>query len=170
VAKDRNVYARDVLAALGGILLLAIVASGYVDYDAATDWYRVVDDEEIAALDQLAVASSPGDIVVSSAGHHDNHVGWWVQGYAERPTYPGGNVDFLASQQERAQGAAANLVFEEPVDPSRVTALLAQIGARFIVVDRRGPSAQWLDSEFARSLRVVDDSSDLVILELPGQG
>jgi hypothetical protein len=167
VAADRNVYARDALVAVGGIVLLAVVTSGYTDYDAATDWYRVVDHQEIAALDELVAASSPGDLVVASAGHHENHVGWWVQGYAERPTYPAGNIDFLASQQERAQGAAANLVFEEPVDTSRVTALLEQIGARFVVVDRRGPSIGWLGSEFARSLRVIDDSSNLVILELP---
>ena len=167
VAADRNVYATDALRVLGGVLCFAIVAGGYADYDAATDWYRVVDHQEIAALDELVAVSNPGDLVVASAGHHDNQVGWWVQGYAERPTYPGGNVDFLASPQERAQGAAANLVFVEPVDTSRVTALLEQIGARFVVVDRRGPSMGWLESEFARSLSVVDDSSNLVILELP---
>ena len=168
VAADRNVLARDTLVGLGAVLVFAVVAGGYADYDAATDWYRVVDHEEIAALDQLAEGSSPGDLVVASAGHHENHVGWWVQGYAERPTYPAGNVDFLASQQERDQGARANQIFQ--VDPSAAAGLLDQMGARFIVVDRRGPSAAWLDSEFARSLEVIDNGSNLVILELPQKG
>lgn len=165
VAKRRNAYARDALAVLGVVLFFAVVASGYTDYDAATDWYRVVDHEEIAALDHLMDVSRPGDLVVASAGHHGNQIGWWVQGYAERPTYPAGNVDFLASPQERAQGAEANLVFEG--DPSKVAGLLDQMGARFVVVDLRGPSALWLEREFAHPLRVIDDSSNLVILEVP---
>jgi len=165
MAEDRNVYARDALAVLGGVVLLAIVASGYTDYDAATDYYRVVDHQEIAALEELAEVSRPGDLVVASVGAHGFQMGWWVQGYAERPTYPGGSINFLASPQERAQGAAANLVFEG--DPSKVAGQLAQMGVRFVVVDRRGPSAPWLEREFARSLQVIDDSSNLVILELP---
>jgi hypothetical protein len=164
VAQDRNVYARDALIALGGILLLAIVASGYADYDAATDYYRVVDHEEIAALDRLAKVSEPGDLVVASEGAHGFQVGWWVPGYAGRPTYPGGSIDFLASPQERAQGAAANRVFES--DSKEAAALLEEIGARYLVVDRRGPGAAWLENELARSLQVVDNNSNLVILEL----
>jgi hypothetical protein len=165
VAQEKNVYARDALIAVGGILLLTIVTSGYTDYDAAADYYRVVDHEEIAALDQLVAASDPGDLVVASEGEHGFQMGWWVTGYAERPTYPGGDVNFLASPQERAQGAAANRVFES--DSSEAQALLEEIGARFLVVDRRGPDAAWLEDEFARSLRVVDGNSNLVVLELP---
>jgi hypothetical protein len=165
VAERANVYARDALIVLGGVLLIAIVSSGYQDYDAATDFYRVVDHAEIAALDQLRENSQPGDLVVASEGHHRNQVGWWVQGYAERPTYPGGNVGFLASPQERDQGAQANHVFK--VDPWVGARLLSLMGARFVVVDRRGPSAGWLQSEFAHSLKVVDDNSNLVILQLP---
>jgi hypothetical protein len=167
VAGDRNVYARDALAVLGAILLVAVAASGYTDYDAATDYYRVVDDAEIAALDQLAEISRPGDLVVASVGQHGVQVGWWVQGYAERPTYPGGSITFLASPQERAQGATANTVFEAGSDSA---SLLDQIGARFVVVDRRGQGAAWLESEFARSLKTIDASSSLVILKLPEKG
>ncbi len=166
--RRRNVYARDALAVLGVVLIFAVVASGYSDYDVATDWYRVVDHGEIAALEHMMEVSRPGDLVVASAGHHENQVGWWVQGYAERPSYPGGNVDFLASPQERDQGAQANRVFQ--TDPSTAAGLLDQMGARFVVVDRRGPSALWLESEFARSLKVIDDSSNLVVLELPQKG
>ena len=164
-ASDRNTYARDSLAVLGTVLFFAVVASGYTDYDAATDWYRVVDHQEIAALDQLADASSPGDLVVASVGQHGFQMGWWVQGYAERPAYPGGSINFLASPQERDQGANANRVFQ--VHPSEVASLLHQMGARFVVVDRRGPTAIWLESDFARSLEVIDDTSNLVILALP---
>ena len=164
-ASDRNTYARDSLAVLGTVLFFAVVASGYTDYDAATDWYRVVDHQEIAALDQLADASSPGDLVVASVGQHGFQMGWWVQGYAERPAYPGGSINFLASPQERDQGAKANRVFQ--AHPSEVASLLDQMGARFVVVDRRGPTAIWLESDFARSLEVIDDTSNLVILALP---
>ena len=87
-ATRRSTWARDALAVVGAILVFAVVASGYTDYDAATDWYRVVDHTEIAALDQLAEISSPGDLVIASVGEHGFQMGWWVQGYAERPTYP----------------------------------------------------------------------------------
>jgi hypothetical protein len=169
VAEDRNVYARDALVVLGAILVFATVASGYQDYDAATDYYRVVDNPEVAALDHLMEVSQPGDLVVASAGHHENHMGWWIQGYAERPTLPGGNVAFLASPQERAQGALANRVFQAA--PAAVAGVLRQMGARFMVIDRRGPNAVWLDSpEFAASFDVVDDSSNLVVVRLSETG
>jgi hypothetical protein len=165
VASERNVFARDALAVIGGVLLLAVVASGYTDYDQTTDFYRAVGKEEIGALHHLMEVSGAGDLVVASEGERGAQVGWWVMGYAERPTYPGGNVAFLASPAERAQGAKANEVFA--ADPSESARLLDQIGARFVVVDRRAPSAGWLDSEFARSLEIIDDRSNLVILELP---
>ncbi len=170
IATRQRSWARDALAVLGAVLVFAVVASGYTDYDTATDWYRVVDKEEIAALDHLVEVSRPEDLVVASAGQHENQVGWWVQGYAGRRTYPGGDIDFLASPQERDQGSKANLVFMEPVVTTKVEELLDQIGARFVIVDRRGPHVVWLESEFARSLEVVDSSSNLVILELPGNG
>jgi hypothetical protein len=161
----KNPLARDSIAVAGVILFLAVVASGYADYDAATDWYRVVDHEEIAALDRLRDASDRNDLVIASVGQHGFQMGWWVQGYAERPTYPGGSINFLASPQERAQGALANRVFKVP--PPASAGLLAEMGARFVVVDRRGPNAAWLESEFAQSLSVIDDDSNLVVLEIP---
>jgi hypothetical protein len=163
----RHALTQDVLGAVGLTVVLSLVASGYGRYDAATDWYRVVDYGEIEALDHLKEVARPDDLVVASVGQHGLQVGWWVQGYAERPTYPAGSVAFLASPQERTQGARANLVFEQPVVTANVAALLEQYGADFVVVDRRGPHAAWLASSFARSLVVIDDRSNFTILQVP---
>ena len=44
--------------------------------------------------------------------------------------------------------------------------LLETVGADFVAVDRRGPDARWLNSELAQTFSVVDNTSNIVILEV----
>ena len=64
-------------------------------------------------------------------------------------------------------GASSFLPLADYMLSYDVPGLLAEMGARFVVVDRRGPNAAWLESEFAQSLSVIDDDSNLVVLEIP---
>ncbi|MEX2653097.1 MAG: hypothetical protein WD473_11725 [Acidimicrobiia bacterium] len=151
-------------------ILSAIAAGGLSAYVNATNWYRVVDTPEINALRSLEMASEPGDLVIASKGHHGSPVGWWVEGYAERPTYTGVSVDFVAFEEERDQAEIANEVFSGQLSDSQIRSKLEAIGADFLLLDRRGPDAPWLRGSFAQSLTVLYDSATLVIFRVPETG
>lgn len=156
---------RSQLMVIGGLsLFAAIVAGGIVGYGPTTAWYRVVDEDELVALEALREVSDPTDYVVAATGHNGNPVGWWVEGYARRPTYTAIESGFLAFPDERHQAEIATRLFNGQLSDGQSRELLAQIGARYIVVDTRGPDASWLDTPIARSLPVIDDSSYLTVL------
>jgi hypothetical protein len=150
-----------------GISMLAgIVAGGLGAYVNAADWYRLVDTSELAALETLEGVSNPADLVVASIGHRGMPVGWWVEGYAERPTYSAHDERFLAFPDERDQAEIANRIFGGILSTEEVSNELVRIDAQYLVVDKRGPQSAWLQSEYARSLAVVHDDSNLVVLEV----
>jgi hypothetical protein len=169
VGEPRTVGHRLLLVA-GISMFFAIVVAGLGTYATAVDWYRAVDRAELSALDELQSASGPQDLVVAAKGHRGMPIGWWVEGYGERPTYSGHDVRFLAFADEREQAEVANSIFGGELSDTETIALLRQVGADYLVVDRRGPDAAWLDSELARSLPVLDDTSHLVILEARPRG
>lgn len=149
-----------VLAALFGSLAL----TGISHYERHAAWYRVVGQAQITALDGLAAIADQGDLVVASRGPNGNPIGWWVEGYAGLPTYTSIDVGYLAFPDERSQALSAAAVFEDP--PDRAAGLLDQIGARFLILDRRGPDAGWLSAGEPASLDIVSDGT-LLILEVP---
>jgi hypothetical protein len=156
------------LLLVGGFsLVTALVAGGLSLYSTATDWYRVVDSPEIAALDHLNEVSRSGDLVVAAIGHHGNPVGWWVEGYAERSAYTAVNPNFLAFPDEREQAEIATAFFEDGYTLQESIATLVEIGAEYVVVDKRGPDAGWLDGPVADAFMVLDDTSNIVVLKAP---
>ena len=159
-------FASAALLVIAISMFTGIVAGGVTYYAIAADWYRVVDRPELQALDVLRAASKPSDLVVASRGHHGNPIGWWVEGYAQRRTYSGIDVRFLAFPEEREQALLANALFLEHSSDSETLAHLASIGARFLVVDRRGPDAGWLDRAPMGAFEIVYDSDTLVILKV----
>ncbi|MGB8360757.1 MAG: 6-pyruvoyl-tetrahydropterin synthase-related protein [Acidimicrobiia bacterium] len=156
------------LLLVGGFsLVAALVAGGLSLYSTATDWYRVVDTPEIAALDHLNEVSQPGDLVVAATGHHGNPIGWWVEGYAGRSTYTAIDPSFLAFPDEREQAEIATSFFEDGYTLQESIATLVEIGAEYVVVDKRGPDAGWLDGPVADAFMVLDDTSNIVVLKAP---
>ena len=97
-------------------------------------------------------------------------IGWWVEGYAERPTYSAHDEKFLAFPDERSQAETADRLFSGILSYEAMSRELLELGAQFLVVDRRGPHSSWLDSEYAQSLAVVHDDSNLVVLEAQPSG
>ena len=161
----RSAIARSV-AILGIATLSAIVVGGIDSYSNATSWYRVVDHQEIEALDVLQAEASPGDLVVAARGHHGNQTGWWVQGYAGLPTFTGVDPRFLTFPEERDQAIVANEFFAQKAINAKSLETLSEIGADFLVVDRRGPDSGWLDSEMAQRFHVIYDSPTVVVLRV----
>jgi hypothetical protein len=148
-------------------LLGSLVVSGVATYASSTDWYRLVDQAELASLDRLAAVSTPDDLVLASRGRQGMPVGWWVQGYAQRRSYSAHDAAYLAFPDEREQAELANDFFSGELSDTDALALLGSTGADLIAVDRRGPNAGWLRSEVAETFRTVDESSNIVILEVP---
>jgi len=148
-------------------LFSSLVVSGLATYATSVEWYRLVDDPELASLDRLRAISTADDLVIASRGRQSMPVGWWTQGYAQRRTYSGHNAAYLAFPDERGQAELANTFFSGDLSDAAALSLLDSTGADFVVVDRRGPDARWLRSDLAQTFTVVDDSSNIVILEAP---
>ena len=152
---------------LGIAVASAVVVAGAGSYVNATDWYRVVDEDEIRVLDQLDQVADGGDLVLGSQGHHGNPLGWWVQGYAGIPTYTGVDLRFLTFPEEREQAQIANDFFQQEMSTGESMEFLRTTGVDFLVVDRRGPDAEWLAAPFARQFERLYESANIVVLSPP---
>jgi hypothetical protein len=148
-------------------LFSALVVSGVATYTNSTEWYRLVDEAELASLDRLRAVSTSDDLVLASIGRQGMPVGWWTQGYAQRRSYSAHDPAYLAFPDERVQADLANSFFSGDLSDTAALSLLDDTGADFVAVDRRGQDARWLRTEFAQSFPVVDDTSNIVILATP---
>jgi len=150
------------LGLLGVALFGSLVLTGLHRYDLAADWYRVVGQSQLGALADLRDVSEPGDLAVASRGPNGNPIGWWVQGYAGIPTYTNIDTAFLAFPDERAQAEAAAELFASP--PEQAASMLDDVGARFLILDRRGPDVAWRAQGDPTGLAPLSDGT-LLILE-----
>jgi len=131
-----------ILGFLAIATLGSLVLTGLHRYDLAADWYRVVGERELEALDELMEIAHPEDLAIASRGPNGNPIGWWVQGFAGIPTYTNIDTGFVAFPDERDQAEAAADLFSAP--PEDAAKLMAGHGARFLVLDRRGADVAWL--------------------------
>lgn len=144
-----------------------IVAAGIDAYFGAAGWFRVVEEAELQAFEVLERSAEPGDLAIASAGVNGHPIGWSVEGYAGVSTYTGVDTRWLAFPEEREQAEIANAIFSGRYADSTTRAVLDDSRAGFLIVDRRGADAGWLESPLAQSLPVIHDSGSLVILEAP---
>jgi hypothetical protein len=157
--------ASKVLLVLTAALAGSIAVPGIVEYQRSTDFYRIVDRREIESIRRLGEVSDPGDTVVASRGRNTIPIGWWVEGITKMPTMSGHDPRYLTFAAEVEEAEAANVFFEAN-DPDDASQLLEDLGAEFIVVDRRGPDAGWLAHIDALELVAITETSSLVILRV----
>lgn len=155
------------LVTIGIGISVGIVAGGIAGYSATSEWYRVVDTQELRGLDALEEAQQ-GDLVIAARGNSGIQVGWWVEGYIGLPTYSGVDPRLAAFPDEREQAEIANEIFSGELSDLETRSRLQAVGADYLVLDRRGPDAPWLETSLPRSLPVLYDSPTLVILRFPG--
>jgi hypothetical protein len=148
---------------LGVALVFGLVVGGIGSYPGSTGWFRVVDHEELLALDRLASIAEPDDLAVASPGNQGHPLGWWVQGYAGIPTYSGIDLRWLAFPEEREQARIANELFRGELDVEDAAEMLASVGADFLVIDRRDPTGTWFESGLSSAFPVIYDSGAIVI-------
>lgn len=159
---------RRVVSMSLGILAIAVLGSvvltGIHRYELAADWYRVVGERELEALDEVKEEARRGDLAIASRGPNGNPTGWWVQGYAGIPTLTSIDSAFLAFPDERDQADVASDLFSAP--PSDAAVLMTEHKARFLILDRRGADVGWLaggdpvglDALTDGTLRIMEDS------------
>jgi hypothetical protein len=147
----------------GLVLAGSLVLTGLHRYDVAADWYRVVGQQELAALTDLKEHAEPGDVAVASRGPNGNPIGWWVQGFAGIPTYTGIDSAFLAFPDERVQAEMADRLFTAP--PEEAASTMDELEARFLILDRRGSDVGWLSTGETTGLAPLTDGT-LRIMEI----
>jgi hypothetical protein len=150
-------------------LMGSIAIPGIAKYRQSTDFYRIVDESEIEALEFLAATANEGDTVVASRGRSTIPIGWWVEGAAKLPTVSGHDPSFLTFPSEIEEAEEANAFFQGELSPLDAVGYLESVGARFLVVDRRGPDGGWMFRANRPSFDVIYDSPTLVILEVREQ-
>ena len=149
------------LGFLGVALFGSLVLTGLHRYDLAADWYRVVGQSQLEALSNLRDISESGDLAIASRGPNGNPIGWWVQGYAGIPTYTSIDTAFLAFPDERAQAEVAAELFSSP--PEEAASMLEEVGARFLILDRRGPDVGWRSQGEPSGLEPLSDGTLLIM-------
>lgn len=155
------------IAVVGVGVAFGLVVGGVGSYGGTTGWFRVVDTPELDGLDALKAAAEQGDLAMASAGNHGHPIGWWVQGYAGIPTFSGIDLRWLAFPLEREQAQVANDFFAQVDGGLEALEPVRAVGVDFLVVDRRGPDAGWLESPIANEFERIYESPTIVVLSFP---
>ena len=118
-------------------LLTLIASSGHQRFTDARARYQIVDGPALEALNWLHEQTPPGALVVANESTGRISYAWWVEGYAERPTYSLIEPQYLSFSEEKAQSSLANRLLDEETPPSEVEAILQQTGIEYIFLDKR---------------------------------
>jgi hypothetical protein len=118
-------------------LLTVIASSGHQRFANARARYQIVDGPALEALDWLHARTPPGARVVANESIGRVSYAWWVEGYAERPTYSLIEPDYLSFAEEKEQSSLASRLLDEETPPSEVEAILQQTGIEYIFLDKR---------------------------------
>jgi hypothetical protein len=119
-------------------LLLVVATSGHQRFVTQhRHLYHIVDGSALEALDWLRERTPPGTMVLANDSPSNVSYAWWVEGYAQRPTYSLIDPSFLAFAEEKEQSILASRLLDEETSPSEVEAILQQTGIEYIFLDKR---------------------------------
>jgi hypothetical protein len=99
--------------------------------------YQIVDSSALEALDWLRQQTPPGTLVMANESPMRVSYAWWVEGYAERPTYSLIEPGFLSFAEEKEQSMLAARLVDEATPPSEVEAILRETGIEYVFLDKR---------------------------------
>jgi hypothetical protein len=118
--------------------LIVVTTSGHERFlNQQRFLYQIVDDPALEALDWLRDRTPPGATVLANDSVSNVSYAWWVEGYAQRPTYSLISPPFLAFAEEKEQSILATRLLEQETPPSEVEAILQQTGIEYIFLDKR---------------------------------
>jgi hypothetical protein len=99
--------------------------------------YQIVDGPALQALNWLHEQTPPGARVVANESIGRVSYAWWVEGYAQRPTYSLIEPGYLSFAEEQEQSSLATRLVDEETPASEVEAILQQTGIEYIFLDKR---------------------------------
>ena len=120
---------------MAAVALLAILAiNGNARFQIARDAYVAVDQDALDALDWVK-ANTPQDSIFLAGGRGPVvNYAWWVEGYAQRPTYTPTDVAFLAFKEEKEQAALALDLVRPETSREEARVLLERSGIGYLFI------------------------------------
>jgi hypothetical protein len=119
---------------LCGILILTLPNTRKW-FSNALDYYQIVDNRAYEGLQWIKDNTTTDEIVFASAWKPFN-IGWWIEGYTQRPTIYATDLRWLVFREERTYATLANHFFDEKTSPADMTAILHNHRARLIFLDK----------------------------------
>jgi hypothetical protein len=118
-------------------IITVIATSGHDRLTKQRAVYQIVDGPALEALNWLHEQTPVGARVVANESIGRVSYAWWVEGYAQRPTYSLIEPAYLSFSEEKEQSSLASRLLDEETPPSEVEAILQQTGIEYIFLDKR---------------------------------
>ena len=153
--------ARTAILAAAVALVATVVTLGHQRTAEAMEWYLVLDDDVVEALEWLKVNADPGTVVAASTSPKGHQLAWLVEGVAKLPAYNGSDPRWLILTEERRQAAVARALLAGPT--GQVVANVAeQHHIEYVFLDKRVKSNRAALSE-AGFITVLDNATIQVL-------
>lgn len=152
--------------ALGFAVVIELV-SGSSEFPTQIRYYTVLTPSMAAVMDWIRAQTPAGTVVAVSATQQDFPLGWWVEGYAERPAVYDADSTLLIYNDERRRVSQAETLFRSGTGVARARQIARSLGAVYLLVDKRWAGyAEWARSDPPRPGApgvIVDNQSVLLV-------
>lgn len=155
--------------ALLGAAMLAVTAAtvwGGVQFTRQSfPWYQLLDNRRVEALDWLRSNTPEDALIAATASRNGFTLGWWIEGYAGRRTFSGGDPRWMIFQDEKDQTRTANTMFAmvNAGDP-QTQEFGESAGISYLVVDKE----HWKITGVKDGLRRVFENDAILIIAVSG--
>jgi len=156
---------RGATTILLAVMLLSILPNAHNWFIQASEHYRVVDNGTYDGLTWLRDHSQPGDIVAASQWD-PTLIGWWIEGYSERPCLYVSDMRWLFFQQEREYAAIANTLFSETTTSEQFIEIIQSQDIRWILVNNQYQTRPILSADHSGIISPVYSNSKLTIYKV----
>ncbi len=158
--------------AMASIAFVVVVVSlvgrlGDRRFDIAYNWYGVVDDSVLPAIEWLDENRIPNAKVVATGAEGGHNFGWWIEGYAHMPTYAATDLSWFIDEEERAQVALAHHLLLERTSPEEIRSLTENENICFLFLDKRvldKPLDNYIEAGFRQSF----ETETITVMERDG--
>ena len=124
------------LAACLALSLAAVAGQGQSQFVQSVSYYQIVDRPVADGIGWLASHSAPGDRVVAYQAHL-NHLNWWIEALARRPSFSPTDPRWLSFSRERYYTSVAAEITNPGTAPAQVSALLSTNRVAWVFIDQR---------------------------------